>query len=212
MGSPSDVPRAANACDFVIGIADEKESADVKQRWQGHSIEDFNGHIQALSEVKPTLPAEYTMLSVEGRQGHALLVTIEKSAEVHRTAANDVYQRKGAQSLKLTNDQIQQLSFAKGATTFEDYTVSSTRAEEVFESGQITSFLASYAPHTEPLEFALNQNLLDRTSLDPRVAGIILFCDNPAAFMPRKCSVRITRYTTKNEDTLNAITSNRVKL
>jgi ATP-dependent DNA helicase RecG len=190
----------ADGGDFIVGIADVKESPDVNLRWQGHSIEDFNGHIQALSEITPTLFSEYTLLSVEGRSGHVLLVAIEKSAEVHRTAAGLVYQRKGAQSLKLTDDQIQELSFAKGATSFEDYTVSSTRAEEVFESKQLATFLGSYAPHSEPLEFVLNQNLIDRTSLDPRVAGIVLFCDNPPAFMPRKCSVRITRYTTKNDD------------
>lgn len=142
--------------------------------------------MQALSEIKPTLSDEYVLVSVDGRPGHVLLVTIEKSAEAHKTAANDVNQRKGAQSLKLSNEQVQEMSFAKRATTFEDFTVSSTRAEQVFESGQMTSFLASYAPHSEALEFVINQNLVDRTSLDPRVAGIMLFCDNPAAFMPRK--------------------------
>ena len=80
---------------------------------------------------------------------------------------------------------------AKRATTFEDFTVSSTRAEQVFESGQMTYFLASYAPHSEALEFVINQNLVDRTSLDPRVAGIVLFCDNPAAFMPRKAQAAL---------------------
>jgi ATP-dependent DNA helicase RecG len=190
----------ADGGDFVIGISDVKESSEVGDRWQARSIEDFNGHLQALSEVTPTLSADYIFVSVEGRQGYALSITIEKSPAVHKTAAGDVYQRKGAQSLKLSNEQIQELSFAKGATTFEDFTVSSTRAEEIFESNAIASFLASYAPHSEALEFSLNQNLIDRSTLDPRVAGIILFSDNPAAFMPRKCSVRITRYTTKDED------------
>jgi ATP-dependent DNA helicase RecG len=32
------------------------------------------------------------------------------------------------------------------------------------------------------------------------VAGILLFCDTPPAFMPRKCSVRVTRYSTKEDD------------
>lgn len=190
----------ADGGDFIIGIADEKETSIVADRWQGEPIEAFNGHLQAIGEIRPTPAIEYTWLSVDGRPGHALMVTVEKSAEVHRTAAKDVYQRKGAQSLKLDDGQIQQLSFAKGASSFEDYPVSTTRAEEVFESEQMKSFLASHAPQTEPLEFALNQNLLDRTSLDPRVAGIMLFCDAPPAFMPRKCSVRITRYTTREED------------
>jgi ATP-dependent DNA helicase RecG len=189
----------ADGGDFVIGIADSKEQPDPAARWQGAPIESFNGHLQALSEIKPTLQADYALLRVNGKSGHVLQVTIEKSAELHRVANGDVYQRKGAQSLKLTNEQIQSLSFAKGATTFEDFTVKTTPAELVYEAEEMKKFLTSYSPQTSPLDFSLGQNLIDRTSLDPRVAGILLFCDSPPSFMPRKCAVRITRYSTKED-------------
>ena len=104
---------ASVSADFVIRIANEKESPDVSQRWQGYSTEHFSGQLQALRKVKLTVFAEYTMLYVAGRDGHALMFTIEKSAKLHRTLAKDVYQRQGAQSLKLSGDQIHELSFGK---------------------------------------------------------------------------------------------------
>ena len=51
-----------------------------QQRW-----EDFNPHVQAISEIKPALAAEYSILEAPDRTGLVLLVRIEKSSEVHQT-------------------------------------------------------------------------------------------------------------------------------
>jgi ATP-dependent DNA helicase RecG len=48
--------------EFVIGVADEKEEPKPDKRWNGAAkIEDFNGHIQALSEITPSLPYEISV-------------------------------------------------------------------------------------------------------------------------------------------------------
>jgi ATP-dependent DNA helicase RecG len=190
----------ADGGEFVIGIADAKEEASANLRWQGARQEDFNGHIQALSEIKPSLIADYSFLTSTGRSGCVLSVTIEKSSEVHRTAGGEVYQRKGAQSLPLNAQEIQQLAFAKGAASFEDCTVPSVASEDIVDSDELQRFLAAYSPQTAPLDFVVNQNLIDRKTYDPRVAGILLFANNPAALMPRKCSAKIARYTTKEDE------------
>ena len=190
----------ADGGDFVIGIADRKEEADIKARWQGQLIEAFNGHIQALGEVQPSIDADYTFLRVLGRPGAVLLVSVQKSSEVCRTSAGDVYQRKGAQSLPLNSDQVLHLSFAKGASSFEDYVVSVEHPEEIIDSQELLTFLGAYSPKTDGFEISLAQNLIDRQSLSPRVAGLLLFADNPPAHLPRKCGVRITRYKTKEDD------------
>jgi ATP-dependent DNA helicase RecG len=190
----------ADGGDFIIGIADVAEQLFVAQRWQGAAPESFNSHIQALNEIKPSLQADYLFLTCEGKAGQVLQVTVEKSPDVHRTASGDVYLRKGAQSLKLNDDQIKELSFAKGATSFEDYLVPSVLPDEVVDSPVLAGFLEGYAPQTAPYDFAFGQNLIDRTTFDPRVAGILLFSESPSAFMPRKCAVRITRYKTKEDD------------
>jgi len=188
--------------EFVVGVADTLEEPIPENRWNGAAkVEDFNGHLQALTEVKPPLPMEFSILEAPGRNGLVLLVRVEKSSEVHQTSDGTVYVRKGAQSLPVKETQrILELQFAKGAASFEDQILPNIPTEDVSDSQELRRFLSEYSPKSDPLEFALNQNLVERKSWEPKVAGVLLFSDNPAAAMPRKCSVKIVRYETKEDD------------
>jgi ATP-dependent DNA helicase RecG len=186
----------ADGGEFVVGVADKEEEPLSDKRWNGATrVEDFNGHIQALSEVTPPLPSEISILDAPGRTGLVLLVRVEKSSEVHQTADGTVYVRKGAQSIPLKDHQrIVELQFAKGAASFEDQVLANAPTEEVSDGKELRKFLSEYSPKSDPLEFALNQNLVDRKTWEPKVAGILLFNESPAAVLPRKCSVKIVRY------------------
>jgi ATP-dependent DNA helicase RecG len=192
----------ADGGEFAVGIADDEEEPVPGNRWRGATkVEDFNGHLQAISEVKPALAAEYSILDAPGCDGLVLLVRVEKSSDVHQTADGSVYVRKGAQSLPLRDQQrILELQFAKGAASFEDQVLPAAATEEVSEGAELRKFLSEYSPKSDPLEFALNQNLVDRKTWEPRVAGVLLFNDSPVAILPRKCSVKIVRYGTKEDD------------
>lgn len=192
----------ADGGEFVIGIADEKEEADPSKRWKGASkIEDLNSHLQAVFEVTPSLDLKYEILKCEDKPGYTLRVLIEKSSEVHKTADGTVYQRHGAQSLPIKDPQkITQLSFAKGANSFEDQIVKDVPAEQIAESQELIAFLNDYSPKTDPLEFCINQNLLDYKTWETKVAAALLFHPFPSAVVPRKCAVKITRYETKEDD------------
>jgi len=188
--------------EFVIGIADEKEEPDPSKRWKGASrIEDLNSHLQAVFEVTPSLDLKYEILKCEDKSGYTLRVLIEKSSEIHKTADGTVYQRHGAQSLPIKDPQkITQLAFAKGATSFEDQIVKDVPVEQIAESQELISFLNDYSPKTDPLEFCINQNLLDYKTWDTKVVAALLFHSYPSAVVPRKCAVKITRYETKEDD------------
>ncbi len=188
--------------EFIIGIKDSKEEKDFEKRWAGaEKIEDFNSHLQALSEICPTIDFSCTFFSSQAYKGIALLIKIEKSGVVHKTASNDIYVRNGAQSIKLTNaDKVLELQLAKGASSFEDFVVSASPAEIVYENDNIKKFLSQISPKTEPLDYCISENLLDLKTYDPKVSGILLFSDNPSANMPRKCAVKIVRYETKEDE------------
>jgi ATP-dependent DNA helicase RecG len=144
---------------------------------------------------------EALFLQSTGHLGYVLLVRIEKSSVVHHTADNTVYVRIGAQSLPVKDPQrVMELQFAKGAVSFEDQTLPDLRTEEISDAPELGRFLAAYSPKIDPLEFVTNQNLVDRASWHPRVAGILLFNGNPSATLPRKCAVKIARYETKEDD------------
>lgn len=192
----------ADGGEFIIGIRDKKTGLPLNARWEGITeIEKMNGHLQALFEIKPSLTIQYEFVKREKAAGYALRVMIDKGSQVCTTADSSVYMRQGAQSLLVKDpERIQQLSFSKGASSFEDTLLGETPAEQIVEAPELNSFLNDYSPKTDPLEFVLNQNLLDFKTWQPRTAAALLFHPAPSAVVPKKCAIKITRYVTKEDD------------
>ncbi len=192
----------ADGGEFVIGISDDKEEPDYEKRWEGSThIEHLNSHLQAIYQMTPTLDCKYEIIKCDTKPGYVLRVMIEKSSYIHRTSDGTVYQRHGAQSLPIKDPQkILELSFAKGASSFEDQILKDIPTEQISESAELISFLKDYSPKTDPLEFCINQNLFDYKTWESRVAAALLFHPYPSYVMPRKCAVKITRYETKEDD------------
>ena len=52
----------------MIGIADDEDEPKPNERWNGATkVEDFNPHVQAISEIKPALAAEYSILEAPNK-------------------------------------------------------------------------------------------------------------------------------------------------
>lgn len=192
----------ADGGEFLVGIADDSDVPEPIERWQGvANIEALNSHLQVLFSVQPALDIRYEFLKNDHVNGYVLRVSVEKSSEVHKTSDQTVYQRYGAQSLPIKDPQkIAQLSFAKGAATFEDQLLKEVPPEQIVEAEELRSFLSEYSPKTDPLDFVISQNLLDNRTWEPRVASVLLFHPAPSALIPRKCAIKITRYETKEDD------------
>jgi len=192
----------ADGGEIYVGIKDEKDEPTPELRWAGaRNIEEYNQHIQSLTEIQPALPMELAFLKADGTSGYVLRVSIEKSQSIHKVGDGKVYERKGAQSLPVSDPaRITELSFAKGAVSYEDYSIEGAAAEDVVDSPRLAEFLIEYSPSSDPLEIALNKNLIDRKSFKPKVAGVLLYAVEPSSLMPKKCSVRIARYETKEDD------------
>lgn len=192
----------ADGGELVIGVRDEKDASTLEEQWRGkEKIEELNALLQAIFDVQPALDVRYELLKCEYRAGYVLRVLVEKSSAVHTATDGKVYQRQGAQSLPITDPQkINELSFAKGATTFEDSLLKEIPSELITESSELLSFLKDYSPKTDPLEFCINQNLFDFKTWEPRVAATLLFHPAPSTVIPRKCAVKITRYETREND------------
>lgn len=192
----------ADGGEFVIGVKDKEEAATAAARWDGFTdIEAMNSSLQAVFEVKPGADARYEFLTCELHAGYLLRISIEKASEVLYTTDGRVVQRHGAQSITIKDPmRIQQLAFAKGASSFEDTILTGTPTEQITEAEELESFLQGYSPKTDPLEFVINQNLVDYKTWEVRAAAALLFHPSPSAIMPRKCAVKVTRYETREED------------
>ncbi len=192
----------ADGGEVAVGIADDKDEPDPVKRWSGNAtVEEFNGLLQAVFSLDPAVDVRYEFLECEKRNGFVLRIFVERGADVNKTSDGSVYQRYGAQSLPLkTPEKVAELGFAKGARSFENMKVAGATPEVIVNSSHIKTFLGDYSPQTDPLEFAVNQHLVDMQDWTPLVAGALLFANSPPAVLPRKCGIRITRYETREDD------------
>lgn len=112
-----------------------------------------------------------------------------------------MYERKGAQSLPIKDaERITALGFAKGASSYEGMQVDSADAEDVVDSDEIRNFLGDYSPRTDPLDLSINKGMIGRKTFKPRACGLLLFANDPSGIVPKKCSLKIVRYQTKEDD------------
>lgn len=85
----------------------------------------------------------------------------------------------------------------KGIVSFENEWVEiPLRAIE--NSNSIIHFLINVIPTGEPITYLNNQDLIKEGHA--KVCGILLFCDEPAVFLPKRSSIKIMRYRTKEDD------------
>ncbi len=166
-------------------------------------MEEANFILEALArDVAPPVPYSIEYLSVANGQGQGLvcLVNVRKSESVHKTSDGRVFIRRNAATAELTSQAIVDLSLAKGARSYEDQLLADYTWEDVAQEAELLAFLRSHSPATDSVDFLWKHRLVDRNSGEAKVAAAVLYSDNPAAVVPKRCSVKIARYETKEEE------------
>jgi len=191
----------ADGGELVIGIEDEKKEQVVKKRWSGHlNPEEFNGILQAIFILNPTIEFRHEFLSCPGLPGFVLRIYIEKTSEIAKCTDGKIYKRVGAQSLPVTDpNDITALAFAKGAVSYESTVLPNVDLEEIVDSNQIKNFCINLTPPQDPLAYCVNEGLADRKNFEPNCAGVLLFSDNPQAVFPKRCGIKVVFYDTRLE-------------
>ncbi len=189
----------AEGGEFAVGIEDAKKATGIN-RWKGFATqEDANWiHATLVKEVTPPIPYEIEFLRIKGRPdlGLVCLVLVQKSADVHKTARQEVFERRGAQNLELRGTAIADLTLSKGAKSYEDQLLEDYDLEELAQEEELQYFLATYTPASDPERFLKRQRLVDRKTDRATVAATILFAEEPPTVVPKRCSVKIARYET----------------
>jgi ATP-dependent DNA helicase RecG len=194
----------ADGGEVFIGIED-RAKIDV-ERWAGFAtMEEANGHIQALEEFFPLgTYFKYQFLSCDGLSGLVLLCEVLKTPDIRQASDRRIYLRRGAQSIPQdAPEQIERLKFNKGITSFEDHFVT-LNLDEITNSKTIIDFMLSNIPTAEPAPWLRKQQLI--VDGRPTVAAAILYADEPQAALP-KAGMKLYRYKTSglgSRDTLVA--------
>jgi ATP-dependent DNA helicase RecG len=185
----------ADGGEIYIGIFEERDGVFV---WRGFSNqEDANAHIQVFEGLFPlSQDFSYTFLECNPAEGLVLQILINKTRDIKIASDGKPYIRRGAQSLPVEQGEgLRQLELAKGLTSFESQTIDAPW-DEITNSLNIIKFLIQIVPTAEP-EVWLKKQMLIRDD-KPTVAGVMLFADEPQAFLPKRSSIKIYRYQTSD--------------
>lgn len=188
----------AGGGDIYIGISEV--GTDKQRAWEGfNDIEEANDLIHTLFQAHSFgNHLIFEFLSCNGLSGYVLHITVKKVKEIVRSTKQEVFVRVNAGKIKLdTDDKIKRLEFDKGIVTFEDELVN-IKIDRIENSISVLNFLINIIPNAEPLTYLNNQELIYGSQC--KVAGVLLFCDEPAIYLPKRCSVKIMRYRTKDDD------------
>lgn len=188
----------ADGGELFIGI-DEDKQTDLRH-WRGFgSVEAANAHLQVFDPLFPFGQFfDYTFLECDGKIGYVLYVEIKKTPDIKIASDSKAYLRRGAQSLPQdTAEQMDRLKLNKGITSFETQTIDADK--NVIANSYVTiEFILQVIPTTEPDAWFKKQALLKEDK--PTVAGVLLFADEPAAYLAKRCGIKIYRYKTSDAE------------
>lgn len=190
----------ANAAggDIYIGIS-EVEKGGKKRIWDGFgSAEEANDIIQSLFNAHPFgNHLRFEFLENQNMSGLVLHITVLKVKEIVKSTSEEVFVRVGSGKVKIdTEEKLSRLKLDKGIISFEDEWVEAP-LESVENSISMIDFVINVIPSTEPITYLKNQELVKDGFV--KVSGIILFSDEPPVYLPKRSSVKILRYKTKDE-------------
>ena len=188
----------AAGADVYIGI-DEDKSTNTRT-WRGFDDpEQANEFFHTLFQAHPFgNHIKFEFLRNNKLPGLVLHITVKKVKEIVRSSSGDVFVRVNAGKQKIdTPEKLKRLELDKGIITFENEWVE-VPLPKIENSLSILNFLINVIPTGEPLTYLNNQELIKEGHA--RVSGILLFCDEPAVFLPKRSSIKIARYKTKDSD------------
>lgn len=186
----------ADGGDLFVGV-EELASGNV---WDGFADdEDANGHIQAFEKVSPFgVDIQGEFLRCSSFPGLVLHINATKSRVVRTSSDRKAYKRLGAQSLPVLEEEaLTALRRSKGVESFEDETLN-IPLKDVTNSEPIIEYLITAVPTAEPEIYLRGQYLTHEGK--PTVAATLLFADQPQAALPKRCGIKVYRYTSNDAD------------
>lgn len=199
--SPSKLSRTisafANADGGELYIGVDEDTTSHIRTWRGfQNMEAANSHLQVFEALFPLGQYfVYSFLSCPTENGLVLQVEVRKTPDIKKASDGTIFIRRGAQNLPVnTDDAIRRLQFNKGISSFESELVN-TELQNVTNSTVIIEFLLSVIPTAEPIAWLKKQQLILNDK--PTVGGVVLFHEEPQIALPKRCSIKIYRYKTR---------------
>ena len=185
----------ADGGQLVIGIEDDKQDNIITGFKDGkaYPIEEFKKIDREMRETPLDLSfEEIPVVNFKGEDDFILIISVELSSNRVIAAPNDdVYLRQGDETVKLSYEQRNQLSYDKGQRFFEDEIVPDASLEDIDDS-LVQDFKNRFDISGRSVEEILKaRRFLINGKLTK--AAILLFGKYPSAFFPQ-ARVRFQRF------------------
>jgi ATP-dependent DNA helicase RecG len=184
----------AEGGEVYIGVKEDKTTRT--NLWVGFRVpEDANGHIQTFEDLFPLGEGySYAFLKSGKHPGLVLKVEVSKSRDVKYASDGKVYLRRSAQNLPINGEEgLTRLRRNKGLVSFETEPVGAD-LHVITNSTVVLSFMLEVVPTAEPESWLRKQQVIQGDK--PTVAGLVLFAEEPQAFLPKRCGIKLYRYQT----------------
>lgn len=187
---------------IVVGLEDPKK-AHGEKRLLGISehMDNCSDFLKLLErEIEPPLllrkKAEVDIVNTQGKPDKLLILSVEKSNDVHSLKKGDTFIRKGSQNVKIGSTEIMRLKYEKGAIKFE------SEKSGVFSLEDLDhDLLSQYKKDTasngaDDWQFLKDNGLAlsEGGKFELTKSGVLLFGKNPAVLLRSKCGVKISHY------------------
>lgn len=180
--------------ELFVGIDDSPRA------WRGFPTqEDANGHLQIFEELFPLgMDFDYEFFANPNEAGLVLHISISKTREIKTASDSEVYIRRGAQNLKISDSgKLDALKRSKGLTSFETEPVNCP-LEVITSAEPLIEFIKTVVPTAEPVVWLRKQMVLIDNK--PTVAAVVLYADEPQAVLPKRTGIKLYRYKTSNDE------------
>lgn len=188
---------------IVIGIEDASKASGTNRLFGISENEDNVSEYLKLvrSEFDPPLLHNVTghyrdVTNKDNKQDRLYIIVVEKADDIHSLKNGDTFVRSGSQNVKIGSQEILRRRYEKGSIKFEDEVSGISNLDEI-NDGLLAQFMSDTGSNTDDTWQFLKDNGLVAKSKGRRVltnAGVLLFGDNPAVSLRRKCSIRISHY------------------
>lgn len=186
---------------ITIGLEDPAK-AEGEKRLIGVSenLDNISEFLKLIDkEIDPPIAwnkLEVAITNTNNQPDKLLVISIEKSNDVHSLKRGDTFVRKGRQNHKIGSTEIMRLKYEKGSIKFESEKSGITNLEDID-----SEMFAQYKKDTssasaDDWQFLKDNGLAVGSSnnFELTKAGILLFGKNPSVVIKSKCGIKISHY------------------
>lgn len=189
---------------IALGLEDPEKAVDAK-RLIGikEGLDNVSEFLKLYQkEIDPLVSVKKYEIEIKNQnheEDHILIISVDKSNDIHSLKNGDTFIRNGRQNTKIGSSEIIRLKYEKGVIKYENE-ITKIDDLDCIDKDLLEKFKTDTGSHTQDTWQSLKDNglvLRNGEKYYLTKGGILLFGKNPAITLGSKCSIKISHYVGK---------------